>query len=283
MNEHEDHLSTRDFNRLRKLVYEVAGIRLTPEKKTMLEMRTRRRLKALDCPSYSLYCDRLFQLDVDDDEMVRFIDVVTTNKTDFFREPGHFDFLRERCLEEWTSRSGLTRPMLLWSAACSSGEEPYTLAMILADYAVSMPGFNFRILATDVSRTVLEKASKGIYAAAAIEPVPMAMRRKYLMRSRDRQSGLVRVTPELRRLVEFRRLNFLDGDYAISQKVDAIFCRNVLIYFDRPTQERILSRLARYLHPHGYLFVGHSESLHEMELPLVAVGPAVYQRVDRAA
>jgi chemotaxis protein methyltransferase CheR len=283
MSEHEDHLSNRDFSKLCALIYEVAGIRITAEKKTMLEVRIKRRLRALDCSSYGVYCERLFRLDHRDEEMVQFIDVVTTNKTDFFREAGHFDFLRQRCLEEFSMRSGLQRPMLLWSAACSSGEEPYTLAMILSDYAASAAGFKFRLLATDISTTVLGKAVQGIYPVAAVDPVPMGMRHKYLMRSRDRQSGQVRVVPELRRAVEFRRLNLMDEDYGLEQKADAIFCRNVLIYFDRPTQERILGKLTRYLLPHGYLFVGHSESLHDMDLPLAAAGPAVYRRVNRAA
>jgi chemotaxis protein methyltransferase CheR len=280
MNDQQDRLSDRDFTRLCRLIYDVAGIHIIPDKKTMIEARIKRRLRALDCPSYSLYCDRLFHLDAGDDEMVHFIDVVTTNKTDFFREAGHFDFLREKCLGEWCAGSGLKRPVQVWSAACSSGEEPYTLAMVLADYAESVPGFDFNILATDVSTTVLKKGVEGIYPAVAIEPVPVAMRAKYLMRSRDRKSGLVRVVPELRRRVEFRRLNFLDSDYRIAQRADAIFCRNVLIYFDRSMQERILSRLAHYLQPQGYLFVGHSESLHDMNLPLVAAGQAVYRRVS---
>ena len=280
MTPHEDHLSTRDFNRLCGLIYDTAGIRISAEKKTMLELRVKRRLRALDCQSYSAYCERLLDLDPADEEMVHFIDVVTTNKTDFFREPAHFDFLRDPCLGEWCARSGLARPMMFWSAACSSGEEPYTLAMILSEYAEAAPGFNFNILATDVSTIVLEKAVAGIYPASVAEPVPVAMKRKYLMRSRDRQSCRVRVVPELRRRIEFRRLNFMDSDYGLTQKVDIIFCRNVLIYFDRTTQERILSRLTRYLHPHGYLFVGHSETLHDMNLPLAPVAPAVYRRVS---
>ena len=283
MSQQEDRLSTRDFNRFSGLVYEIAGIRLTPEKKTMLEARIRRRLRALACASYSAYCDRLIRLEPSDEEMVRFIDVVTTNKTDFFREPGHFDFLAGTCLGEWSARSALQRPMLIWSAACSSGEEPYTLAMILSEYGAATPGFGFSILATDISTTVLEKAVRGIYTAATVEPVPMAMRRRYLMRSRDRSSTDVRIVPELRRLVEFRRLNFMDPDYGLARKADAIFCRNALIYFDRPTQEKILAKLTRCLEPHGYLFVGHSESLHDMDLPLVPVAPAVYRRLAHAS
>jgi chemotaxis protein methyltransferase CheR len=152
--------------------------------------------------------------------------------------------------------------------------------MILSDYAASAPGFRFRILATDISTTVLAKAVKGIYPAATIEPIPIGMRHKYLMRSRDREAGQVRVAPELRHMVEFRRLNLMDADYGLAPKADVIFCRNVLIYFDRPTQERILAKLARHLHPLGYLFVGHSETLHDMGLPLIPAGPAVYRRVS---
>jgi chemotaxis protein methyltransferase CheR len=281
MSQHDDHLSSRDFNRLSSLVYDVAGIRLTPEKKTMLEMRVKRRLRALNCSSYSAYCDRILRLDRTDEEILQFIDVVTTNKTDFFREPGHFEFLVNTCLGEWCARCGPRRPMLVWSAACSSGEEPYTLAMLMSDYRMATPGFNFQILATDISTAVLAKAVRGIYPAAAVEPVPLALRRRYLLRSRDRASDEVRVVAEMRRLIDFRRLNFMDSDYGLAQRADVIFCRNALIYFDRPTQEAILAKLTRCLQPHGYLFVGHSESLHDMNLPLRPAGPAVYRRLDR--
>ncbi|MGA8530708.1 MAG: protein-glutamate O-methyltransferase CheR, partial [Acidobacteriaceae bacterium] len=167
---------------------------------------------------------------------------------------------------------------LVWSAGCSSGEEPYTLAMVMSEYAEAHAGFRFRILATDISTQVLEKAQLGIYTAESVEPVPPALRRKYLMRSRERDSNQVRVAPELRRLVEFRRLNFMDADYGLPEKADAIFCRNVLIYFDRATQETILRKLTGQLAQDGYLFVGHSETLHDMQLPLTAMGPALYRR-----
>ena len=169
--------------------------------------------------------------------------------------------------------------MLLWSAGCSSGEEPYTLAMVLSEYAETHPGFRARILATDISTRVLARAELGVYAADTVEPVPQAMRRKYLMRSRERDADRVRMVPELRRMVEFRRLNFMDADYGVEEKADAIFCRNVIIYFDRPTQQKILGRLSDCLKLGGYLFVGHSETLHDMNLPLEPLGPALYRRV----
>jgi chemotaxis protein methyltransferase CheR len=176
------------------------------------------------------------------------------------------------------SKSG--GPLLVWSAGCSTGEEPYTLAMVLNEYAQAHSGFRFRILATDISTTVLAKAEMGIYTRDAVAPVAPELRKKYLMRSRDPSAERVRIVPELRQLIEFQRLNFMDADYGIRERANAIFCRNVIIYFDRPTQERILGKLSHYLVPGGYLFVGHSETLHDMNLPLRAVAPALYRRGD---
>jgi chemotaxis protein methyltransferase CheR len=281
MGTHEEGLSSRDYARLCHLIYREAGIHLGAGKKIMLEMRIKRRLRALDLGSYSEYCDYLFGHKGLKEEIVPLIDVVTTNKTDFFREPKHFDFLAEQALPELAARSG--NQLLIWSAGCSTGEEPYTLAMVLSEYAETHPGFRFRIFATDISTTVLAKAERGVYTNEVIEPVPATLKRKYFMRSRDRDSNQVRVVPELRRLVEFRRLNFMDDHYGLREKADAIFCRNVIIYFDRSTQERILNKLSHHLVPRGYMFVGHAETLHDMHLPLAPVAPALYRRVDAGA
>ncbi|HEY1809417.1 MAG TPA: protein-glutamate O-methyltransferase [Acidobacteriaceae bacterium] len=277
MSIHDETLSGRDFNRLSAFIYQEAGIRLGPEKRTMLEARLKRRLRSLNVDSYSRYCEYLFTPEGRQEEIVAFLDVVTTNKTDFFREPVHFTFLASQALPEMAARAE-GRPLLVWSAGCSSGEEPYTLAMVLSEYAETHPGFRFRIRATDISTQVLEKAQLGIYTTESVEPVAPALRKKYLMRSRERGSNQVRVVPELRQVVEFRRLNFMDADYGLAEPADAIFCRNVIIYFDRATQEAILGKLARQLVPQGYLFIGHSEALHDMHLPLTAIGPALYRR-----
>jgi chemotaxis protein methyltransferase CheR len=282
MSTHEEALSGRDFARLCSFIHKEAGIRLSQEKKTMLEGRLKRRLRDLNIDSYKLYCEYLFGEQGMREEKVRFIDVVTTNKTDFFRESKHFDYLAQRALPEMAARGG-GEPLLLWSAGCSSGEEPYTLAMVLSEYAESHSGFRFRILATDISTIVLEKARLGIYKSDDVEPVPPALRRKYLLRSREQHADQVRIVPELRRLVEFRRLNFMDADYGVGEKADGIFCRNVIIYFDRETQEKILGKLTSHLKPGGYLFVGHSETLHDMNLPVEALGPALYRRIDGRA
>jgi chemotaxis protein methyltransferase CheR len=282
MSAHGEYLSTRDFARLCRLVYEHAGIRLGPDKKTMLEARIKRRLKALEISSYAQYCDYLFGSEGITDELVPLIDVVTTNKTDFFREPGHFDFLVEKVLPELTECNRSGRPLFIWSAGCSTGEEPYTLAMILSEYGLTRPEFRFRLLATDISTNVLAKAELGIYSRDVASPVPMDLRRKYLMVSREPDANRVRIVPEVRRMVEFRRLNFMDASYGMAEKADAIFCRNVIIYFDRPTQESVLRKLSQNLAPGGYLFVGHAETLHDMDLPLTPVAPALYRRTDGA-
>jgi chemotaxis protein methyltransferase CheR len=283
MSANDEYLSTRDFTRLCGLVYEHAGIRLGPDKKTMLEVRVKRRLKALDINSYAHYCDYLFGHDGLKNELIPLIDVVTTNKTDFFREPRHFDFLVEKALPELTAHDTGGRPLLIWSAGCSTGEEPYTLAMVLSEYALTHPGFRFRLLATDISTNVLAKAELGIYSSDVVSPVPAAMKRNYVMVGRQPGSDKVRIVPELRRLIEFRRLNFMDADYGIAEKADAIFCRNVIIYFDRPTQEGVLRKLSRHLTPGGYMFVGHAETLHDMDLPLTPVAPALYRRTHDSA
>jgi len=278
MHDRDESISARDYSRLRQLIYDEAGIALGPERKTMLEVRIRRRLKELAIHSYGEYCDHLFSRQGMESELDHLIDVVTTNKTDFFREPGHFELLTTKVLATLSSN-----PLLVWSAGCSTGEEPYTLAMVLSEHALAHSEFSFRILATDVSTTVLRKAQLGIYSSEAVRPVPTALKVKYLLRSRDPGAERVRVAPELRRLVDFRRLNFMESDYGITRKVSVVFCRNVIIYFDRLTQQRILRRITDCLEPGGYLFVGHAETLHALDLPLVPIAPTLYRRIDESA
>jgi chemotaxis protein methyltransferase CheR len=279
MNTQANGLSNADFSRLRALVYQEAGINLNDEKKTMLEIRIRRRLRDLNMASYAEYCGYVFGQDGDSSELVHLIDAVTTNKTDFFREAGHFDYLVSKALPDLAARLGVARDLLLWSAGCSTGEEPYTLAMVLAEYAQSRAGFRFQVLATDISTAVLAKARAGIFKSEQVSPVPQELRRKYFMRSRDPGSDLVRVVPELRGAIDFRRLNLMDRDLGLAEPREIIFCRNVIIYFDRSTQVRILQKLVRHLMPGGYFFAGHSESLQGMDLPLVPAAPSVYRKV----
>lgn len=240
-----ENISNADFGRLRSLIYAQSGINLNVDKKTMLELRIRQRLRSLSLDSYTEYCKYLFAGHGQKEEIVHLIDAVATNKTDFFREPDHFDYLSQKALPDLVARNESGRPLLLWSAGCSTGEEPYTLAMVLDEFGQTHPGFRFQVLATDISTKVLAKAALGVFSSEVVRPVPAGMRRKYFMRSRKPNSDIVRVVPELRRMVEFRRLNFMDADFGLPQKVDAFFCRNVIIYFDRPTQQKILQKIDR--------------------------------------
>jgi chemotaxis protein methyltransferase CheR len=274
-------ISNRDFERLSKFIHESCGIRLPQAKKTMIEGRLRKRLRALGIESFAKYCEFLFSSEGMASEYIHMIDVVTTNKTDFFREPDHFDYLSGTVLPELARcrRPGARRRLNVWSAACSTGEEPYTLAMVLCEFGQACPGWDFSILATDISTAVLEKARLGIYEHDRAIPIPMTLRKKYLLRSKQKDRELVRVTPELRSCVQFRRLNFLEEEYGISDRMDVVFCRNALIYFDRPTQEKIVKRFMKHMLSGGYLFVGHSESLHAMDLPLEQTGTTVYRKL----
>src|ERR1017187_150557 len=279
MSTRNEGLSNADFDRLRTLIYAESGINLNSDKKLMLEIRLKRRLRDLQLSSSREYCDYVFASERQEDELVHLIDAVTTNKTDFFREAGHFDYLVSQALPELLSRNGAGRKSLAWSAGCSTGEEPYTIAMGLREHANAHPGFRFSVLATDISTDVLAKARLGVFKSGLVAQVPKDIRRKYFMRSRDPESDLVRVVPELRALIEFRRVNFMDADFGLSESPEIIFCRNVIIYFDRPTQIRLLQKLTRQLAPGGYFFAGHSESLQGMDLPLVPTAPSVYRKV----
>lgn len=271
-------LSQRDFNRLSSFIYESCGIKMPPEKKTMLESRLQRRVRTLGMKSFGDYINYLFSPAGMKDELVQMTDLVTTNKTDFFREPDHFTYLVERVLPEWVRKWGAGSKLKVWSAGCSSGEEPYTLAMTLNEFAGENQGFDYQILATDISTRVLEKARLAVYEEEKVIPVPLPLKQKYLLRSRERGDGLVRIVPELRQKVKFARLNFMDGDFGIHEKIDVIFCRNVIIYFDKPTQERLLNRFHGHMAAGGHIFMGHSETMNGLDVPLVMVHPTVYRK-----
>jgi chemotaxis protein methyltransferase CheR len=273
-------LSSGDFDRLRSLILAESGINLNQDKKTMLEIRLKRRMSSLDLPSCAEYCTYLFARDNREKELIHLIDAVTTNKTDFFREPDHFEFLAAKALPDLDAQHGRDRTLVAWSAGCSTGEEPYTLAMVLSEYAEGHSGFRFMVLATDISTAVLANARRGIFKSESVAPVPQNLRKKYLMRSRDPDSDLVRVVPELRTKIEFQRMNFMDADLGLSVRPEIIFCRNVIIYFDRPTQIQLLQKLTRQLASGGYFFAGHSESLQNMGLPLVSAGTSVYRKCE---
>jgi chemotaxis protein methyltransferase CheR len=270
-------LSQKSFDRFAQFITGELGIKMPDSKMTMVQSRLLRRARELRLGSIDEYGEYLFTSS-NGEEREYFINAITTNKTDFFRESEHFDFLVKTALPNL--RAGVDPRMSrlnVWSAACSSGQEPYTLAMVLSEYAVQSPGLNFAILGTDISTKVLEHAKRAIYEEVEVEPVSAALRKKYLMRSKDRASSLVRVSPALRAKVTFRQLNFMNDDYRIRDMFDVVFCRNVLIYFDRKTQESVIRKICRNIRPGGYLFVGHSESLTGMDLPVQQVKTAVFR------
>jgi chemotaxis protein methyltransferase CheR len=215
-----------------------------------------------------------------EEELVHLINVITTNKTDFFRESAHFHYLVRKALPEMLRQSSGRRTIMVWSAGCSSGEEPYTLAMVLKEFVAERRGIDFLILATDISTNVLEKAKLAVYDEERIGPIPDELRKKYLLKNKDAVNRAYRVVPELRERTRFRRLNFMDSDFGFRETMDIIFCRNVIIYFDKQTQERLLNRFCGYLSLDGYLFMGHSETLLGMDVPLVQVAPTIYRKLS---
>ncbi|WP_045215225.1 CheR family methyltransferase [Desulfonatronovibrio magnus] len=270
-------LSDRDFKKLSQFISSECGIKVPPTKRTMLESRLQRRLRSLSMNDYKDYCEYLFSLKGLEIEMPHLMDAVTTNTTHFFREPKHFDYLYNQVLPKWYQRFNGQKDLVVWSAGCSSGEEPYTLAMVLSEFAEQHQGFSFTIVATDINNEVLEKAERAIYSQDKAENIPPLLRRKYLLRSKDRKRGLVRVVPSLRNRVRFRRLNFME-EFGFREPMDIIFCRNVMIYFDRAVQEKLLRNFVSHLAPKGYIFIGHSESLSGMELGLEQAAPTVYRK-----
>ena len=269
-------MSEKIFFKFSSFIQSELGIKMPPEKKVMLQSRLSKRLRRLGLKSFDEYYDLVFSQEGRENELQNMIDVVTTNKTDFFREPKHFHYLVKHALPEFLDKGG--RKLMVWSAGCSTGAEPYTIAMILRDFSLKSPGFNFSILATDLSSHVLKEARMGIYNESDISPISMEMRRRYLLRSRNQDEGLVRIVPDLRSRVEFRKLNFMDENYYIRMSIDMIFCRNVIIYFSRSTQETVLNRICQHLKTDGYLYVGHSETLNGLNVPLVQVQPNIYKK-----
>ncbi len=271
-----DQLSNKNFNRLAELIHGYSGIKMPGNKRTMLEGRLRRRIRALDLATLNDYCRYLFDDNGMESEIVHLIDAVTTNKTEFFREPAHFQFLQANALPT-LARAG-RKTIKAWSAACSTGAEPYTLAMVLEEHCLANRRQDYSILCTDLCTQVLTQAVAGVFSEAMIDPVAMDLRRRYVMRARDAQRGQVRIVPELRSKLSFARLNLMDDAYPVGDDMDLLFCRNILIYFDKPTQSKVLSRLCGHLRPGGYLFLGHSESIVGIDLPVVQIANTVFQR-----
>lgn len=273
-------MKDKEFQRFSAFIFDQVGIKMPPAKKTMLEARLQKRLKALNIDSFQAYSDFVFSAEGQRTELIHFIDVVTTNKTDFFREPAHFTYLTQTALPTiLQNRGGYARePVRIWSAGCSSGEEPYTLAMVLSEFAAERHDFRFSILASDISSRILERAKNAVYPEDSANTIAANLKTKYLLRSKDRSNALVRICPQLRSQVLFKRINFMDEDFGLADKMDIIFCRNVVIYFDKATQQALMRKFHSQLRKDGYLFLGHSETLNGLDVDFRAVSSTVYRK-----
>jgi chemotaxis protein methyltransferase CheR len=271
-------MSKREFESFGRFIQSEFGIKMPPGKKTMLESRLAKRLRSLGMRSYKEYKEYLFSLKGLEIEMPHLIDAVTTNKTEFFREAKHFEILSGEILPAWYAEHRGRKPFTVWSAGCSTGEEPYTLAMVLCEFQEAHPDFRFQVLGTDISQEVLQRAKRAVYPEERSRGIPEELRRKYVLRSKDRSKGLIRIAPELRSLVAFRELNLM-GELGFRERFEAIFCRNVIIYFERPIQESLFGKITACLTQGGHLFIGHSETLNGMDVPLRQVRPTVYTKV----
>ncbi|WP_321472957.1 CheR family methyltransferase [uncultured Paludibaculum sp.] len=272
-------LSQAGFARFARYITGELGIKMPDSKLALVQSRLMGRVRELRMRSLDEY-EAYFFASAHASEREHVINAITTNKTDFFREAGHFDYLSDSAVpallrDERRAGSRLK----LWSAGCSSGEEPYSIAMVLAEYAAGHSGFDFAILGTDISTKVLDHARQGVYKESLIGPIPRAMRNKYLLASRTGREPVVRVVPALRRKISFHQLNFMSADYRIKDMFDVVFFRNVLIYFDLSTQEAVVRKICRNLIPGGYLFASHSESLSPLDVPLRALRTSIYQRL----
>jgi chemotaxis protein methyltransferase CheR len=268
-------MDTESFTRLSTYVTREYGIKLPLAKKSMLESRLNKRVKSLGLQSYKQFIDFIFSEEGKNSELFHVIDLITTNKTDFFREGAHFNFLTNDFLPIYSSDLGRNN-LKIWSAGCSTGEEPYTIMMALEEYKRKHVNTTYSLVASDVSIRVIQTAFQGIYEIDKTDPVPLELKRRYFLVSRS-NPRLVRVKPEFRKKVEFKRINFMNSAFGLPEKAyDMIFCRNVLIYFDKPTQERVITKFCSHLKAGGLLFLGHSESIIGMNLPLKQIRPTVY-------
>ncbi len=275
----DDSMREKHFVTLARLVETHTGIRLPMNKRVMLEGRLRRRVRALGLANLEEYGNTIFEGGRLEEEFDHVVDCATTNKTDFFREPEHFAFVREHAIPTTLQQRGGRDPLKFWSAAASNGAEAYTIAMVAAE-TLGLNGQAFVVLGTDISRGVIAEARRAIYPTSFVDPVPRALRDRYLMAARDVRRREVRVVPELRRLVRFERLNLMDTQYRIDNDFDVIFCRNVLIYFTKATQDAVMRRLIARLRTGGYLMLGHSESLAgNNQSALRQVAPTIFRRV----
>lgn len=274
--EREFAYTDRDFQFFRELAYAQAGITLADVKRDMVYSRLARCVRRLGLPDLTAYADYLRT--EPHEELGHFVNAITTNLTAFFREPHHFEHLEQEVLPGLLQERREGGRVRLWSCAASTGEEPYSIALTLHHALRACPGVDAKILASDIDSDVLAQAAAGIYAEERIEPVPSHLRRGSFLRGAGRARGKVRIQPAVASLLTFRQVNLL-APWPMKGKFDAIFCRNVVIYFDTPTKRTLFDRLADLLQPPGLLYIGHAESLHQITDRFELVGRSIYRKI----
>lgn len=275
-------ITENEFGLFQKLIFEHAGIYLQPVKKMLLSGRLARRLRELDLDTFREYYNRI-ATDGSGEELAILLDAITTNETHFFREPRHFDFLQEHAYPRWKSdaeQGKRHRSLRFWSAACSSGEEPYSLAMSLLTHFPVDSGWHLDILASDLCRDVLATAEAGLWPVRRAAEIPQPLLKQFMLKGIGSQEGLMKASRDLAAPIRFDRINLNDDRYPVARGLDAIFCRNVLIYFNRESRLKVINRLLDLLAPGGYLFLGHAESLSGMTDRVRTLAPAIYTTVE---
>jgi chemotaxis protein methyltransferase CheR len=274
-------MSKREFEALRALVHDWAGIWLNDAKRSLMEGRLAKRLRQLELDSYGAYLARITAKGpAADEERTRFLDAIATNETHFFREPGHWELLERDILPHLKAEAAAgrrPRRVRAWSAACSTGDEPYSLAMSLLSLLPREEGWTHEIRATDISTRVLGLAQAGLWSVNKAHEIPTPYLKRFMLKGTGEFEGKMKASRELRDLIHFARFNMKEMPYAPGEPFDIVFCRNVLIYFDADMKRRVVSELVRHVKPGGYFFVGHAESLHGFDARLKTVVPTVYR------
>lgn len=269
-------LTEREFFNFCQLIHRHAGIHLSSQKKALMQTRLVKLVRSRGLRSYQEYYRQVVE-DKSGQELARLLDAISTNQTAFWREPAHFQFLSQEILPMWRQQQRGGLKWRLWSAGCSTGEEPYTLAMVLLEALPAKDLKDVEIFASDLNTRVLVQAQRGIYPQARIAPLPPEWRRRFFQKGHGRWEGYVRIKPEVQKLVHFFHLNFMDT-FNFHNEFDLIFCRNVMIYFDKSTQAAVVQKFHHCLRPGGYLFLGHSESLCNLNHRFSYVKPTVYRK-----
>jgi len=277
------HISDELFLKLGNLITERFGIKMPPDKKIMFQSRMQRRLLELEINSFDEYAKMILNANIDSPELSVLADYISTNKTDFFRENDHFEFITDQIIPEFlNAKFSFNEPKLkIWSAGCSNGQEPYSIAITLEEYIrIKKMPINYSILATDISVRMLKNAAEAIYPVSSMDVISLDLKHRYFLKSKNQKDQKVRVIKELRDKVTPAYLNLMDGNYLLKDEFDVVFLRNTLIYFNHQVQQNVLTKVLNHIKTGGYLIIGHSESLINMNLPIQSIAPSIYVKIN---